>query len=75
MRNPAHLQKKRRLRRRDASKYLESEWGIIRSEKTLAKEHCLKVGPMVAAYDGRSPLYEEDALDAYARSKLTPVAA
>ncbi len=60
----------RRYRRTEASRYLKDAWGIDRSPRTLAKEACIGGGPEMI-YCGRFPLYEENALDAYALSKLS----
>jgi hypothetical protein len=70
MPSKAPIPKKRRLRRVEASLYLK-EQGVVRSPRTLAKEHSLGRGPRVDAYDGRCPLFTEEDLDAYAAFKIT----
>ena len=60
-----------RYRRPQASRYLLEVWGISRTPKTLAKEAVLGNGPVIE-YDGRTPLYPEDGLDDFARSRLSP---
>ena len=62
--------KGRRLRRVEASRYLLDEWGISRTPKTLAKLAVTGGGPAFRK-DGRIPLYETAALDAWVRSRLT----
>jgi hypothetical protein len=61
----------RRFRRNDASRYLKETWGLDFATRTLAKFACLGGGP-VMEYSGRIPLYSEQALDAFARSKIKP---
>ena len=63
--------KSRRLRRAEASRYLNKEWGISRTPKTLAKLAVTGGGP-VFEKDGRIPLYTEPALDDWARAQLSP---
>lgn len=64
--------KRERLRRRDAAaEYIQSEWGLPCSPKTLAKLAVIGGGP-VFRKAGRTPLYPEDALDDWAKSKLGP---
>jgi hypothetical protein len=61
-----------RLRRRSAAaEYIESQWGIPCSPKTLAKWAVIGGGP-VFRKAGRTPLYPEDGLDDWARRKLGP---
>jgi hypothetical protein len=61
-----------RLRRRNAAaQYIQSEWGIPCSPKTLAKLAVIGGGPAFRKA-GRTPLYPEDGLDDWARSKLSP---
>jgi hypothetical protein len=62
--------KKRRLRRAEASKYLESAWGIKRTTKTLAKDAVLGTGPEFLLM-GRFPVYETESLDAWAASLIS----
>jgi hypothetical protein len=69
---PTPANKQERLRRRgDAAQYIQSEWGIPCATKTLAKLAVVGGGP-VFRKAGRTPLYPEDALDDWARSKLGP---
>ena len=64
--------KRERLRRRDAAaEYIQSEWSIPCKPKTLAKLAVIGGGP-VFRKAGRTPLYPEDALDDWAKSKLGP---
>ena len=58
-------------RRNAAAQYIETEWGIPCKPKTLAKLAVIGGGP-VFRKAGRTPLYPEDALDAWAKSKLGP---
>ena len=55
--------------RADACKYLDTRYGIKRAPSTLAKEASLRTGPRFLKA-GRTPLYTEDSLDAYAASLL-----
>jgi len=60
------------LRRRStAAEYIQSEWGIPCASRTLAKLAVIGGGP-VFRKAGRTPLYPEDGLDDWARSKLGP---
>jgi hypothetical protein len=61
----------RRLRRAAASEYLKQVWDLPYAPRTLAKLACIGGGPEME-YGGRFPLYAEAALDAFARSKLSP---
>lgn len=61
-----------RHRRIEASRYLKEKWGIDRAPSTLAKYACVGGGPKFQ-HAGRSPLYLEEELDAYARSILSPL--
>jgi hypothetical protein len=61
----------RLLRRREASAYLKTIWGIERSPATLAKLFCVGGGP-VACKDGRIPLYASADLDEWAQSRIGP---
>ena len=63
-------EKTRRLRREGASAYLNEEWGISRTPKTLAKEAVTGGGPAME-YDGRIPLYTTTSLDEYASRALS----
>ena len=64
--------KVRRYRRAEAARYLQEHWGIPCSPRTLAKIACVSSEGPEMEYVGRIPLYPEDALDAYARRKLSP---
>jgi len=64
-RQPEHL-----LRREEAARYLKDTWGIPHSVPTLAKLAVIGGGPEFRKC-GRTPLYPQDGLDSYARSKLT----
>jgi hypothetical protein len=67
----AEAKKLERLRRRStAAEYIQSEWGIPCSPKTLAKLAVIGGGPEFRRA-GRTPLYPEDDLDDWARSKLS----
>lgn len=59
------------LRRRAASAFLESNWGIPCKPRTLAKLATVGGGP-VFAKSGRIPLYDESDLNAWAAAKLGP---
>jgi hypothetical protein len=61
----------RRHRRAAASEYLKQTWGLDYAPRTLAKLACIGGGPEME-YAGRFPTYAEPALDAFARSKLSP---
>jgi len=66
------VSKNRRLRRKDASKYLLDSWGISRTTATLAKLAVIGGGPSFQK-DGRFPLYLEAELDAWAERQLSPL--
>lgn len=61
----------RRHRRVAASEYLKEVWNLDYAPRTLAKLACIGGGPEME-YGGRFPFYSEAALDAFARSKLSP---
>lgn len=61
----------KRYRRIDASEYLKATWGLSYVPNTLAKLATLGGGPPME-YAGRIPLYPQDGLDAWARSKISP---
>lgn len=65
---PAHL-RKLRLRRKEASEYLEKKHGLIFSTKTLAKYACQGTGPGYNKVN-RAPLYAVAELDRWALEKL-----
>ena len=60
----------RRLRRKEASKYLLDIWGISRKPSTLSKLATIGGGPAFQK-DGNIPLYTEPGLDDFARATLT----
>ena|ERR1700761_3961984 len=62
----------RRVRRKEAARYLTGAWGIPMSPKTLAKLAVIGGGPLFRKA-GRIPLYEILELDMYARGKLSPL--
>lgn len=68
--NP-NAQRRRRLRRDEASAYLKDEHDVSCAPRTLAKLAVIGGGPPMI-YSGRFPLYEPDSLDAWAKSKLSP---
>ena len=63
------LLEKPRLRRCEASTYLEQKHGVSVAVATLAKFATLGGGPPFRKF-GRFPLYEPAALDAWATAKL-----
>jgi hypothetical protein len=65
-----HILKVRRLRRIEASEYLQEVWGISRTPKTLAKLAVTGGGPIFEK-DGRIPLYQPMNLDKFAREQLS----
>ncbi len=69
---PQTAAKIRRYRRTEAARYLQEQWGIPCSSKTLAKIACVSSDGPEMEYSGRIPLYPEDGLDAYAQRKLSP---
>jgi hypothetical protein len=62
----------RRVRRKEAARYLTDVWGIPTSPKTLAKLAVTGGGPQYRKA-GRLLLYEIAVLDAFARNKLSPL--
>ena len=62
----------KRLRRKEASKYLKAKHGIDRTPGTLAKI-AVTGGSPPFQYDGRIPLYPIDELDKWAESILSPL--
>jgi hypothetical protein len=60
----------RLFRREEATRYLQDTWSIPHSVATLAKLAVTGSGPEFRK-SGRTPLYPQDGLDSYARSKLT----
>jgi hypothetical protein len=61
------------LRRRDASRYLQTVYGIVVQPSTLAKWHCLRSDGPPAYHAGRTPLYPRAQLDAWAIRRLGPL--
>jgi hypothetical protein len=61
------------LRRKQAGEYLKTKFGFG-SEKSLAKLACVGGGP-VFRKAGVAALYEAEALDAWATSKIGPAQA
>jgi hypothetical protein len=59
----------RYLRRRQAARYLNDDWGLPTAASTLAKLAVVGGGPAFHSA-GRIPLYERDELDRYAKAKL-----
>ena len=59
----------RYLRRSEASVALREKLGVTLAEATLAKMACHRTGPPIE-YFGRIPLYREDRLLAWARSRI-----
>ena len=64
-------EKRRPLRRAEASQYLENSYGIRRAVSTMAKLAVLGGGPVFRRV-GRTPLYAPDDLDAWVAAKLGP---
>jgi hypothetical protein len=60
------------MRRREASDYLKTVWGIDRAPTTLAKLACIGGGPSFR-HCHRTPLYPSDSLDDWAKSILSPL--
>jgi hypothetical protein len=58
------------LRRAQASEYLQEVWGLQYAESTLARLCCQGEGP-TTHYDGRTALHTPEALDAFAKSRIT----
>ena len=58
------------LRRADAARYLRETHGIPCAPATLAKYACLGGGPPFRKA-GKFPIYSRDALDDWARSRLS----
>jgi hypothetical protein len=61
---------RRLLRRSEAARYVEDEWGYPCSPRTLAKKACIGGGPRFRKA-GRIPLYEPPDLDDWVRGLLT----
>ena len=60
----------RRLRRAEASRYLQATHGVVRAPSTLAKLACLGGGPLFVKF-GHVPLYDPADLDAWVRSRTS----
>jgi len=60
----------KRLRRKEASRYLKDQWGIERAPSTLAKLATIDGGPKFQRA-GRTPLYMPEALDEWAEGLLS----
>ncbi len=63
----------RLLRRKDAAEYVATTYGFPCSPKTLAKLACVSSDGPPFRMAGRIPLYPQDGLDAWARSKIGPL--
>lgn len=61
-----------RMRRREASQYLQEQHGVRLAHATLAKLAVVGGGPPFRL-DGRFPVYDRDALDSYASERLGPL--
>ena len=72
---PQHRRRNRedwppRLRRREASAYLDEVHGLQEAPTTLAKKACLGGGPVFESF-GRVPYYRTESLDSYAEARLS----
>lgn len=61
-----------RMRRREASQYLQEQHGVRLAHTTLAKLAVVGGGPPFRL-DGRFPVYDREALDVFAGERLGPV--
>lgn len=61
-----------RMRRSEASQYLQDQHGVRLAHATLAKLAVVGGGPPFRL-DGRFPVYDREALDAYASERLGPL--
>jgi hypothetical protein len=61
-----------RMRRREASQYLQDQHGIRLAHSTLAKLAVVGGGPPFRL-DGRFPVYDRADLDVYADARLGPL--
>jgi hypothetical protein len=66
------MEPQQRLRRKQASKYLQEKWGIERAPSTLAKLAVIGGGPKFQ-HANRTPLYSPNELDSWAASILSPL--
>jgi len=57
------------LRRKQAARYLNDDWGVPTAASTLAKKAVVGGGPAFHSA-GRIPLYSVEELDRYAKAKL-----
>ena len=64
----------RRLRRVEASRYLEETHGVTRAPSTLARLACVGGGPSFAKVNN-IPLYAPTDLDSWVRERMTAVVA
>lgn len=63
----------RLLRRKAAAKYITDTYGFPCSPNTLAKLACVSSDGPPFRVVGRIPLYPQDGLDLWARSKIGPL--
>jgi hypothetical protein len=63
----------RLLRRKDAAAYVQDRYGFPCSPKTLAKLACVSSDGPPFRKAGRTPLYPQTGLDAWAQRKLGPL--
>lgn len=63
----------RLLRRTEAAEYVTATHGFPCSPKTLAKLACVSSDGPPFRMAGRIPLYPQEGLDAWARSKIGPL--
>src|SRR4029077_15239649 len=68
--NSYSVANERLLRRSEAARYLSDTWRISHSVATLAKLAVAGSGPEFRKV-GRTPLYPQDGLDAYAQSRIS----
>jgi hypothetical protein len=57
------------LRRKQAARYLNDDWGVPTAASTLAKKAVIGGGPAFHSA-GRIPLYSVEELDRYAKARL-----
>ncbi|KZD25511.1 hypothetical protein [Tardiphaga robiniae] len=63
----------RLMRRKEAAKYVTDTYGFPCSPNTLAKLACVSSNGPPFRIAGRIPLYPQNGLDAWARSKIGPL--